>query len=202
MVSARLRNGLVAGLVGLVALAGCATAPPERFYSLSSGLPAADGARAAQARTVVVAPAAMPDLVDRPQLVLHTGEHEVAILEQQRWAEPLRTSVPRVVAENLARLHGDLRVSTRDDAIGTPDCRVSLDIRRFQYSRAASNVTVEALWTVSCADTEPRTGRSVAREIVADPSVDAIVRAQGRALGPVSRDIARVLLAGTTSSAP
>jgi len=186
-----------------LASSACASAPQERLYVLSSGgSVAAVRAGAGQTggtdsgRSVVVAPAALPDVVDRPQLVLRTGGNQVTILEQQRWAEPLRAGIARVVAEDLARILGTWRVSTRDDAIQNPDCRVSLDVRRFDTSdsgRAAS----ETLWTVACADRARRTGRSVAEEPLASPlagaALDAAVAAHGRALDVMSRDIAEAL---------
>jgi uncharacterized protein len=174
-----------------VLAAGCASAPPERFYTLSSGL-AAGIARSDTARSVVVAPAALPELVDRPQLVMHADANRVAILEQQRWAEPLRVGIPRVVAENLGKLLVSSQVSTRDDAIGSPDCRVSIDVRRFD-ARAAAEVTVDALWTVACAGAPRRVGQSHAQQAVVGPRYDAVVAAYGRALEALSRDIAAAI---------
>jgi uncharacterized lipoprotein YmbA len=182
----------------VVVLAGCATAPPESFYTLSSGsrvgVVPRDGGR-----SVVVAPAALPEIVDRPQLVMVAEPNRVAILEQQRWAEPLRAGIPRVVAENLGNLIGSARVSTRDDAIGSPDCRVSIDVRRFD-ARPGAAVTVDALWTVSCAGAPKRTGQSTANEPVIGPRTRGVVAAYGRALEAVSRDIADAI--GQASAPP
>jgi uncharacterized lipoprotein YmbA len=196
-------RGLRPRTLALIALtvttaAACASAPPERFYTLSSGVRSAATARQ-PARSVVVAPAALPEIVDRPQLVLRADENHVAILEQQRWAEPLRSGISRVVAEDLGKLLGTWRVSTRDEAIGSPDCRVSLDVRRFDTARAGTAVRVEALWTVACVGSGERMGRSAAEERVAEPvagaSFDAVavVAAHGRALDSLSRDIADAL---------
>jgi uncharacterized lipoprotein YmbA len=187
-------------VVALLALAGCASAPPETFYTLSSGLrgEAVSGPR--PARTVVVTRAAVAEVVDRPQLVVEGSGHRVAILEQQRWAEPLRAGISRVVAEDLERLLGGWRVSTRDEVLAAPDCRVTLDVRRFAYTRAAAIVTVDALWTVTCLGGERHVGESTVHEPVADASVEAVVTAQGRALGPVSRDVARTLQAQTDTA--
>lgn len=180
-------------LMTLATLTGCASAP-ERFYALSS--PANDPRYAAVADplgpTVVVAAAAVPDLVDRPQLVTLGDGNQVAILEQQRWAEPLRLAIPRVVAEGLGRQLGAARVSTREEALRSPDCRVYLDVRRFDGRRDVA-VDLEALWTVACAGGVKRSGRTVAREPVRGPGTEAIVVAQGRVLSAVSRDLALAL---------
>ena len=174
-----------------LALAGCASTPQERFYVLSSSLPA----RAAPSHTgatIIVEPAALPDVVDRPQLVLHTEAQRVAILEQQRWAEPLRAGISRVVAESLAKQLGNRAVSSREDALRRPDCRVSLDVRRFE-ARANHGVAMETLWTVMCTNAARQTGWSSAHEPVASADPSMIIVAQGRALDRLSRDIAPAL---------
>jgi uncharacterized lipoprotein YmbA len=178
-------------LLLLAVLSGCASSPPEHFYALSSGMRAAATPPEA-GRSVVVAPAALPELVDRPQLVTVRPPNQVSILDQQRWAEPLRAGVPRVVAEDLAALLG-WQVSTREEVIGPPDCRVAMDIRRFE-ARPAVAVDVEALWTVACRGEARRVGRTAARAPVAGGDLQAVVAAYGVALGAVSRDLARVMV--------
>ena len=187
--------------IALTMTAGCASAPPERFYTLAAGVrdaattdaatdaPGADGG----GRSIVVAPAALPESVDRPQLVTSAGGNRVAILEQQRWAEPLRTGIARVVAEDLGRLLGTRRVSTREDVLRSPDCRVYLDVRRFDSAASSAAVDVEARWTGTCAGAARRTGRSAAREPAPGGTPDALVVAHGRALDRVSRDIAQAI---------
>jgi uncharacterized protein len=174
-------------LLGLLAAgAGCASTPHQSFYTLSAGVAAAEAA--ARGPSVVVGRAALPELVDRPQLVVRAGANEVTILEQQRWAEPLRDAIPRVVAQNLAQLLATGEVSTRDEVIRDPACRVNLDVRRFE-ARAGAAVEVEALWTVVCAGADRRVGQSRVRQPVAGAGYGALVVAQGRALDAVSRDI-------------
>jgi uncharacterized lipoprotein YmbA len=175
----------LAGLLVALGLVGCASAP-QRMYALAAGVEAGGG----DAERSVVVRAALPELVDRPQLVMRTGANQVTLLEQQRWAEPLRAGIPRVVAEDLGRLLGTRRVSNRADVIGDPDCRVLLDVRRFDSEpRAAS---VEALWTVTCGPVR-RTGQTAAREPTAGGGVEALVAAHGRALDTISRAIAQAL---------
>jgi uncharacterized lipoprotein YmbA len=172
-------------------IVGCASAPPERFYTLSPGAAVAAG----EVDRSVVVSATLPELVDRPQLVVRTGPQQVAILEQQRWAEPLRAGVPRVVAENLGRRLGTRQVSTSDLVITNPDCRVHLDLRRFDAQPGVA-VEVEALWSVSCAGAGKRTGQSAVREPVAGAAYEELVAAQSRALESVSGDVARALQEG------
>jgi uncharacterized lipoprotein YmbA len=190
MTSHRYQTALALGALALTA--SCATTAKESFYVLSSSAPEALAAPAPGERRVIVEAAALPDLVDRPQLVVHEDTHRVAILEQQRWGEPLRAGIARVVADSLGRQLGVKTVSSREDALRDPDCRVSLDVRRFE-ARPADKVTVETLWTLACTGAPRRTGWSTWREPVLAADHAAIVAAQGRALDRLSADIARAV---------
>src|SRR4051794_33515633 len=90
---------LVAG-----AIAGCGSAsPPASFYTLDATSPAAPGTVAAAAYSIVVGPVTVPDMADRPQMVLRTKPNQVEIAELARWAEPLRDAIPRVVAVGMQK---------------------------------------------------------------------------------------------------
>jgi uncharacterized lipoprotein YmbA len=173
-------------------LAGCGGSPREHFYTLSAGAApeSAAAAQTAAAYSVVVGPVTVPDVVDRPQLVVRTGTNQVAILEQQRWAEPLKSEIPRVLAENLAQLLGTRQVTAYPQtSSGGTEYRVLVDIQRFE-SALGGPVTINALWTVRRGTGEPRTGQSLTRESAGGEGYDAIVAAYSRALATVSRDIA------------
>jgi uncharacterized lipoprotein YmbA len=178
-------------LSALAVSAGCASGP-EHFYALSAGPQQALTAGAVAGPSVVVEPAGLPDLVDRPQLVVKGAGNSITILEQQRWAEPLRSGIPRVVAENLIKLLGTNKISTRDDVIRSPDCRVIIDVRRLD-SQPEVEVAFEALWTVACGDSPKKTGQSSVHERIASTEIDALVAAHGRALDAMSRDIAHAV---------
>ncbi|MGH8532096.1 MAG: PqiC family protein [Gammaproteobacteria bacterium] len=175
-------------------LAGCGSPPKERFYTLSvAGV--AVNATATEARNhVVVGPVTLPEVVDRPQLVVRIGAHEVAILEQHRWAEPLKSEIPRLIARTLSQLLGTSRVSAYpESASQEAGLRVAVDIQRFEAAPGVE-VSVEALWSVRrLRGGEPTTGRSVVREPIAGEGHDAVVAAYGRALATLSRDIAQAV---------
>jgi len=179
--------------VMLAILAGCASAPKEQFYTLSNGsgdrpaLPAQDYA-------VAVGPVYVPDVVDRPHLVLRMGGSEVRISEQVRWAEPLKEGIARAVATDLARDLQNGRVSPRAaPGSGEPDYRVTLDVQDFD-SVLGKAATLEVMWTVRrVKDGEVHTGRKRVQEPVANDSYDALVTAHARALGEVSRSIAEMI---------
>lgn len=172
-------------------IAGCGNPPKEYFYTLTGGAPATVGvvSNTPAAYRVAIGPVTLPELVDRPQLVVHTSAQEVAILEQHRWAEPLKSAIPRVIAADLVEQLG-ASASAFPQADGSDaNFAVRLDIARLD-AELGSAVTIEALWSVHrISGGEPKTGRSVIRA-PADGGYDALVSAHDRALAGVSRDIA------------
>jgi uncharacterized lipoprotein YmbA len=170
-------------------LAGCATRKAD-FYTLSPETPG-ESVSAATMITVAVGAVTVPELVDRPQIVVRAGAHQVDIDEFARWAEPLKSQIPRVVAANLAQLLNTPRVSaypvTGDPAVAY---RVRLDVQRFDAVLGEA-VTVDALWSVSPPGKDaPLAGRSTVHESCSGGGYDALVAAYSRALAVVSRDIA------------
>lgn len=187
------RAMLVAGL--LVLLAGCASTPSETLYTLSAVAPQnTDGAKQDSGIVVLVESANVPELVDRPQFVISAGDSRMSLLEQQRWAEPLKSQIARTVALNLGRLLGSARVSTKLLAGGgDAGYRVNLDVQRFE-SRPGDTVSLEVLWTVRRgAAPEVTSGRSSVREPLGAPGYDALVAAHDRALAAISREIAAAI---------
>lgn len=142
---------------------------------------------------MAVASVTVPDLVDRPQLVVRVDASRVDILEAHRWAEPLKSGIPRLLAENLSRLLGGARVSTypQNAAIET-DYRVLVDFQRFESTGDA--VTVDALWTIrSSTEGAPKAGRMQIREPNNGGGYEAMVSAYNKALFAVSKDIAQAI---------
>jgi uncharacterized lipoprotein YmbA len=187
-----MRHGAHTWLLALI-VAGCASSPPERFYTLSPGGLPPPAAHAAAYR-VAVGPVTIPALVDRPQIVLRTGANRVTLAEQSRWAEPLKDGIERAVAGNLAALLSGAQVATdAHGAAAAPDYRVLLDVQNFD-SALGDAATLDLLWTVRAADDRVvAAGRSVIREAARGSDYDAIVAAHGRALAAASREIAAAI---------
>lgn len=181
-----------------VATVGCSRSPRVTFYTLESGAQVESAAAATAAPAVAVGPVTLPEVVDRPQLVVRVAANRVDILETHRWAEPLKSEIPRLIAENLRRLLGSSRVSSYLQHAGVDaDYRLLLDIQRFESSPGEA-VTVEAVWSLRrTAGGAPKTGRSLVREPVDAVGYDPLVAAYGRALLAVSRDLAGAIRAET-----
>ena len=179
--------------LGAALLAGCSRSPRVDFYTLSPMANPEVTPQAPTALTVVVAPITLPELVDRPQMVVRVDGSRVDILETRRWAEPLKSGIPRLLAENLSHLLGGARVSAYpQNAGGEADYRVVVDFQRFEST--AGSVTVEALWSVRrTANGTAKTGCSRVREPSSGNGSEAQVAAYNRALLSVSNDIAQAI---------
>jgi uncharacterized lipoprotein YmbA len=179
---------------GLVA---CASAPMENYYTLAALVPERQAAGPALSdASVTVIATGLVETVDRPQLVLRVSETRVQILEQQRWAEPLKAAIPRVVAANLARELGSARVTSQSRAPpGDGAYRVALDVQRFD-STPGEGAAIDVAWSIRRREGNAETrGRSSVKESAAGPGYDALVAAHSRALAAVSCEIAQALVA-------
>jgi uncharacterized lipoprotein YmbA len=185
------------GSLVIALLAGCGSSPAS-FYTLSAGAEPRSTASAKDTApySIAVGPVTLPELVDRPQLVVRVAANRVMLSEQHRWAEPLKSEIPRVLAENLAQLLGTKRVSAYPQNTGSgADYRVVVDVQRFE-SAPGESATVEALWSVHRgADGQARTGSSVVREATDGKGYDALAAAHARALAQMSEQIADAIRA-------
>lgn len=180
-----------------LALGGCGSTPKTSFYTLGAAPAAAERPAAPVQPTyrVAVGPVTVPDMVDRPQLVMRVATNQVTLLDQHHWAEPLRSEIPRVMAANMARQLPDAQVSAHARSGGSePDYRVRVDINEFE-SAPGDGVRLEALWVVQRgAAGESRLGRSAIRLPASGSGYDALVAAHSQALARMSRDIADAVL--------
>jgi hypothetical protein len=179
--------------LGAAAMSGCAASPKVNFYTLSPAVGSDAAVPAGTTLSIAVGPVTMSELVDRPQLVKRIDWSRVIILETQRWAEPLKDALPRLLAGNLSIMLGTDRVSAYlQDAAREADCRVLVDFQRFDATD--DTVTIDALFTIRrSADAPPKTVRSQISEPIAGKNYEELVSAYSRALASLSRDIARVL---------
>jgi uncharacterized lipoprotein YmbA len=139
----------------------------------------------------------VPEVVDRPQLVLRVNETQVRLDEFARWAEPLKRQIPHVIAADLAQLFPGALISNFTLADPAAAYRVSVDVQSFE-SVPGDAAALSVLWVVRPPKPgTPVSGRSVVRERTTAPGYDALVAAHSRALAAVSRDIAAAIRAAS-----
>jgi hypothetical protein len=170
----------------LFALLGCATTPPAAFYTLSPGL-APPGAALPWSLGLTLSE--FPEALDRPQLMLRTGENRLDIQELHRWAAPLEGQVRRVLRENLARRTGSPRVETHPWPTNfRPEKHIRLAITRFD-GRPGATADLQARWSLTAADGTPLPSRTAAYSEEAGESIETLVAAQNRLLERLAADI-------------
>lgn len=171
---------------------GCGSSPKTQLYSLqaAAAVPTPDQHRAESRLNIVMGPVVLPERVDRPQIVILTGEHTIHASDFNRWAEPLKVAFPRQLAADLARELGSTRVRVQgQDGAVDPDLRIEVDVLRFEAALGEFAV-VEALWTLRRKGEPPRSGRSFFRERLTADGYAALVAGLGRATAGVGRDLA------------
>jgi len=185
------RSAIVIALL----LAGGCSSPQPRYYTLATTqgaekteMPSSSGA----AYAVAVGPVSLPAVVDRPQIVIQVAPSRVVLLDDQRWAEPLNSSIPRAIASDLAKLLGVSVVIFPQDSLSEVKYRVAIEIRNF-ISVPGEAATVEAAWTIYGPHDSVKRGLSVASEPTKEAGYDALAAAHGRALMKVSRDVAAAI---------
>jgi uncharacterized lipoprotein YmbA len=186
-------------MVVLLCMAGCGRSPQVTYYALTAPvLSEVSVLIQPAAPSVAIMAVSLPELVDRPQLVLHDTGSKVLILEAHRWAEPLKQAIAQLLAENLSRTLGSDQVSAYPQhAALQADYRVFVDIRRFEAT--ATSVTVDALWSIrGMQGGGPLTGRSKFTEPFGGAGYEAMVIACSRAVTALSKEIAQAIPSAQT----
>jgi uncharacterized lipoprotein YmbA len=145
---------------------------------------------------VEVLPVRLPELLQRPQMVMAKGAGTLGLSETHHWGNPLDQDMQRVLVADLGLLLGSDEVvaSPYGDRVAAA-YRVELDVRSCEAG-PGGELTLDAVWMV----TRPGSSlaillrRSVLREPLPDPGPDALAAAHSRILAALSREIATALL--------
>jgi hypothetical protein len=178
---------------GTLLLTGCASAPDAHFYTLlgNSGVPYGSDNATSSGASIAIGSVTLPETVDRAELVIRTGANRVMVMDSQRWAESLKSAIPRVIADDVSKLLGGAMVSVQsDNASRDAKYLVSIDITRFD-STLNEAATIEAFWSVRLAAGGPtKSGKSAFRIPVHGGGFDELVAAHALALAGLSGEIA------------
>jgi uncharacterized lipoprotein YmbA len=194
---------LVLVVMALCGLDACSTTAPARFYTLSSLRQLANASagattsdREAGLSTLLVGTIEIPQTLDRPQLVRHSGINKIDVAEYDRWAEPLDAMTRRVLAEDLTTLLPDSRVVASRQPAMPIDQTLVVEVARFDADNAG-RVIFEAQWFVFAGrNPVPRLSRrATIEEPAASGESEAVVAAMSKALARFAREIAAALAA-------
>jgi len=197
------RAAVVLAAGGVLALGGCGSALPERFYTLSAqGTQPGDGTQFAPQSppaldlSIAVAAVTIPGTLDRPQMVLFAGDGRIDLTEQERWGEPLAHGIARTLAEDLrSRLGVPIVAAYPQDASAHARFKITVD---FSHLDARSgDVLLDAIWTVRDTQvTQPgvipgaQSGHTVLTQPVLGLGGESSVLAQSAALAHLSDALA------------
>jgi len=168
-------------ILAVLALAGCGTQAPPRFHSLMpTDITARPATPAASGVVVRLEPIRVPVQVDQPQWLVQLGDDSMAVLEQERWASPLRDEFQQALLEELIVGQGAIDARTQPGA-GAAAVRVAVDVRRFD-SLPGREARIEGSWTITGADAR---GASRCEWLIREPasgSFTALAAAHRRAV--------------------
>jgi hypothetical protein len=178
-------------------MSGCARTSPITYYQLS----AIDAGRPAMAAGAVgdavigLGPVRLPELLDRPQIVIRTGSNRLQLADDHRWAESLAENISRVLRENLAaRLATERILYYPWSQAAAVDYQIVIEILRFE-GEGYNEAHLEAIWSI-----QGRKGkillpqRRVKYQVVsATPDFEGLVQALSESLSQLCREIANQL---------
>jgi uncharacterized lipoprotein YmbA len=179
-----------------VVLGGClGSSPPSRFYLLSP-LPIQEApSTAAGGVALGVGPVAVPEYLNRTQIVTRQGENQLQLGEFDRWAEPLGKNLSRVLVLNLSTLLSTDRIALHPWNRSTPiDYQVIVDVARFE---AGGEGTASLLVRWSIVDAAERrtlvVRKSTFSDAIGSEGYEATVASMSRLAGALSREIAEAI---------
>jgi len=195
----------LAAAAALLALAGCSSTPPERFYSLSSGMGApAARSGAAPGYYIEIPAVTVPQQVARSQLVVATGDGRMDLLEQDRWTSPPASEIGQALSQIVTGELGVVDVFRTPTPEGATVYRISTNVQRFE-SAPGKYALIDAVWSVRQVGSQKTlTCRTVANETVGAGN-EALVAGHRRAVTRLGADIAgvvRALAAGGNAACP
>ena len=182
-------------LAALLALAACsASAPPVRLHTLMPAeLVPRDLVAGRAPFFIALEPIRLPAQVDQPQWLVRLPDESLAVLEQERWASPLRDEVRQSLLEELAARYAAVEGRGATAGSAAP-LRISLDLRRFD-SIPGREARVEGAWTVSIGAAAPSLRCEALLREAAPGGMPALAAAHRRAVVRLADAIGAILVA-------
>lgn len=132
-----------------------------------------------QGLTIWVEPVRVPSQVDQPQWLIRLEDETLVLLEQERWASPLRDELHQALLEILTRRFGAVDVGTSGASVAT--LRIRVEINRFELR--PGEAWLDSTWLLSPAAPERARLRCVTSiHEAAAPGMAALAQAQRRAV--------------------
>ena len=170
-------------------LVACAAPPPVRFHTLMPAGPHAANTSAGELVAVLVSlsPIGLPAQVDQPQWLVRLPDDTMTLLEQDRWAGPLRDELRHALLEALIARWGAVDARTAAPAPTTGQApawrvvwQVTVDVARFESSPGLE-ARLDSRWSASTG--QPGTPSLSCSAVLREPVPDGMpALAQGHRL--------------------
>ncbi|MGW8160141.1 MAG: PqiC family protein [Desulfoprunum sp.] len=192
----RCRHRLPAILVAIaLLLPGCTRSRPVAYYQLTAidaEQTVVESATTADLG-IGLGPVRLPEILDRPQIVIRSGANRMEVIDGRRWIEPPADNISRVLRENLAVLLATERIVAYPwNRTAAFDYQISIEILRFE-GQGVREAQLEAVWSV-----RDRQGKSLVPDRrdrfqvpSASPDYEGLVRALSETLSQLCREISR-----------
>ncbi len=184
----------IAFIVFVLLVAGCGTSPTPRFFHLEKN---ADMTLTGIERgmAIGIGPVNIAQYLDRPQIVTRSGSHGLRMSEFNRWSEPLKNSISRVISVSLSNQLQTTRVyliPRRNKAIPL-DYQVAIDIARFD-GELGSDAMLTARWSLYDKDNKAvLTKVSIISVASEGTDFENLVAAENQALQKLSSEIVEAI---------
>jgi uncharacterized lipoprotein YmbA len=192
---------LVAALIFAFGCFGSGTEEQPRLYVLDALIPVTESEKLDL--SVGVGPILLPERLDRPQILTRSSEHEVAVSDFDRWAEPLEKGFAAVLAEDLSRAIPSDRITLYPWNRSTPvELQVAVVVTRFERE-PDGGVTLAARWRlIGPGGWEVRSQQNSSYREAAGDSTDELVAAMSRTIAAFAQDVAIALRSAAQSPSP
>jgi uncharacterized lipoprotein YmbA len=178
---------------------GCVTGTtaPSRFYVLSAMPSSAEQTQDFTERCLAIGigPVEVAQYLDRPQIVTRVSPNELKLGEFDKWAEPLKDNVIRVLAENLSALLCTDPIAVFPWRGSTlVDYRVEVEVLLLD-GKLGENALLVARWAIVDEDKKSMllNRKSSFSEPTGGQGYEAFVSAQSRVLAALSKEIAQAI---------
>lgn len=193
-----MRNGMgrAIGIICLTALGGgCGITKPVRYYALSSTQSQSAEEAPTKVGVIGIMQVALPEYLDRPQIVTSGTGNRLVFADFDRWAEPLAEGTARVLTADLSALLPRHEVRHRgwlDKSL--LDYAVNVEIVHFE-GVLGGDAKLSVVWSVRQKGNEQttHTRRTDYAAPTHNASIDAFALALSKTIGMLAKDIANVI---------
>ena len=178
----------------LIFLGGCGTSRPSKFYLLNP-MPIPSGKAELSDNqnriTVGIDLNDIPAYLNKPQMAIRVSTNELKLDEFNRWAETVKDSFPKIIADNLISiLPSDKFIIFSRKGILSADYQVIINVTRFDGAPGKS-VSLIAQWGIYDSDKDKLLFAQISdiKVETEGDDFDALVSAQSKALEILSRQM-------------